>query len=174
MLYLPERWNLVFLDLNHDDFPNDLILQKMNLLKIENHLCCKLQGLLTCHCPKSFNVQKMFLFSINEYIAKILAKMADNNYKITDNVVCFSKQYDLQTFGRFREELDRIIDTVGFFQDHDQVYKLNIDGVIERQNHSSIETIAKYHDNELIMKERMDLKPPKTFYRIGITFVSQL
>lgn len=173
LVLLPERWNLVFLDFNQHLFNRSVLNKtKINILALENGVCCLLQNpeRNNCNCPLDFNMQKSFLKLIIDLLAEVFKNMMATGLNTSLAVQCNETFYDeeihkqfLLLFEKEMKKHERIV------RNSSGVLHLFVNGTIEVDN----EIVARYDaDGELSLEKGKNIKPVKPFYRIGTTHVS--
>ncbi|KAF2897577.1 hypothetical protein ILUMI_08598, partial [Ignelater luminosus] len=169
LMKFPERWNLVFLDFKYENFIKNLKVNKINLLRMENVVCCALQGLSTCNCPNDFNLQKSFLKLMMEQIIQTLARMS--NYKLSEEIVCDTNKYNESIIQRFKKMFLRAYSDNGNIVEKDGIFRMKIKAVVEIGTGLTNPEVAGKFDNnqELIIEDGVEIKPIKAFYRVGST-----
>lgn len=170
---LADRWNLVFLDFDYKQtFPQFLLYESISLITLDEAVCCSLLEIPNCVCPIKFLTQKQFLI----YTLKVLINVIDtlnSEDKLLESVTCNSTKNDEETLSRFKEILASSIDRDSNIEETNGCLRLKIIGSVDVIEHEDISRIGTFSDDSgFVLENGKQIKPIRTFYRVGVTHVS--
>ncbi|XP_044745802.1 ionotropic receptor 25a [Coccinella septempunctata] len=172
LVTLPERWNLVFTDFQHQNFDRKLIYGKpINLLTLDERVCCNFIGKSpSCSCPRKFNLQQEFLVALLEEIQRIFLKLKNEGYQISDGADCEEGSFNLDLSKKFDKLFHDVLKSSDRFYENRGVVRVKIYGNVEVGTKVSSEIVASFDDSDGIkVAPGKNIKAVKAYYRIGIT-----
>ncbi|XP_063910401.1 ionotropic receptor 25a isoform X2 [Zophobas morio] len=166
LVTLPERWNLLFLDFQQKEFNRELVRNlPINLLYIEEEICCKFLKTEQCECPHDFNLQENFLVLATDLVKRVLHTMVSDDVELTTNLSCDSR-YNEDARSKFYTLLQQEVDLEPLIYKENFGLYVNIEGTIEANS----EKVAEYnYKTGVTVVDGKQIKPITAFYRIGIT-----
>ncbi|XP_023311227.1 ionotropic receptor 25a [Anoplophora glabripennis] len=166
----PDRWNLVFLDFNYDNFEEKLMYNKsINLLTLDKNMCCNLLNRKDfCYCPDSFNLQEEFFKKVLSVIVKSLEALVKDGQKHTNDIRCNATAYDNQTKLSFEEIFENKISRNQLYKNN-SIVSVKVEGTIKIGRNESYEVVLRYLNDVMELQQGKTVNPIRPFYRIGIT-----
>lgn len=136
------------------------------LLYLDRESCCVMMGLEnSCSCPNNFIPQKEFLKILLTTLGNICSFISPNGPGID---YCNSTTNDDDYSKQFLDALNKKLKQYNFIN--------YLHGTLELILNASIETeqqiVALYRNEEVLAAEGKQVKPIKSFYRVGTTYVS--
>ncbi|RZC33968.1 glutamate receptor ionotropic, kainate 2, partial [Asbolus verrucosus] len=170
LVTLAERWNLVFLDFQYKQFDKNIINNlPINLLYINEEVCCKFLEKEECECPHDFNLQEHFLVLIIEILKKIVNTMITEDLQFAANLSC-QDHYNDHIRNRFYELLEQEVDQNPLVYKENYALHIDINGTVDIGSSQGTETVALYNFKKgITVLEGKTINPITPFYRIGIT-----
>lgn len=170
LVILPERWNLVFLDFNYENFNSNLTnALPVNILYIKNQICCKLLEKIECQCPKNFNLQKEFFENVLRILIEIINNLSKKGTELHLN--CDNTENKRKNQIQFYENLKEMVLFSNFMYLKDLKLYLAVNGTTKISN----EIVAQYsHKNGITVIDGKTVTKNTPFYRIGVTHVFKL
>ncbi|XP_044270028.1 ionotropic receptor 25a [Tribolium madens] len=167
LVTLPERWNLVFLDFQYQQFDKKLLKNlPINSLYMDKEICCKFLKTEKCECPHDFNLQENFLSLAINTLMKILKTLITENLELTSNLNCDDSHYSEATRNRFYELLQQEVDSNDLIYKENFALHVNINGIVEIGD----EKVAEYnYKTGVTVLDGKKIEPITPFFRIGIT-----
>ena len=159
---------MLFLDFEQKEFNRELVRNlPINLLYIEEEICCKFLKTEQCECPHDFNLQENFLVLATDLVKKVLHTMVSDDVELTTNLSCDSR-YNEDARSKFYKLLQQEVDLEPLIYKENFGLYVNIEGTIEANS----EKVAEYnYKTGVTVVDGKQIKPITAFYRIGITHV---
>uniref|UniRef100_A0A182PW52 Ionotropic glutamate receptor C-terminal domain-containing protein n=1 Tax=Anopheles epiroticus TaxID=199890 RepID=A0A182PW52_9DIPT len=180
----PEKWNLLFTDLQTDKYTHGDTFPEMNRLVLDSSTCCILLNQSSpCNCPDPFDPMEAHLKNVMEQIVQWLAQEATIPTVRTLNCTPERTNQDRleHAITAQKQLMDQIASMAQFWITEESGMirpnlNLSIIGLPANQNTTSsatqqspAATIGNVVQGQIVLANNETLQPSKRFFRVGTT-----